>query len=100
MRPRVLRHRLILAGIGAILAAFTLTTVAAKADPIDVCGSLAANPSVGTVEQLVVGYVNQGLTPGDAGTLIAADVMGNCPEQTPVLRRFVAAYAGAGTERA
>jgi hypothetical protein len=65
-----------------------------------VCASLAASPTVGTVEQLVIGYVNEGLTPGDAGSLIAVNVLGQCPAYTPVLERFVKAWTPSGVQRA
>lgn len=93
MRPRVLRRRLILAGLGGMIAAATITTGIAKADT-DICASLAASPTVGTVEQLVGSYMAGGLSGKDAGTLIAATVLGTCPQFAPVLQRFVNAYTG------
>jgi hypothetical protein len=92
-KPSQFRRLAALAAFGAILAGSIIGTPVAKASPIDVCASLAASPTVGTVEQLVIGYVNEGLTPGDAGSLIAVNVLGQCPAYTPVLQRFIDAYA-------
>lgn len=92
-KPSQFRRLAVLAAFGAILAGAVLGTPVAKASPIDVCASLAASPTVGTVEQLVIGYVNEGLTPGDAGSLIAVNVLGQCPAYVPVLQRFIDAYA-------
>jgi hypothetical protein len=92
-KPSQFRRLAALAALGAILAGAVLGTGVAKASPIDVCASLAASPTVGTVEQLVIGYVNEGLTPGDAGSLIAVNVLGQCPVYVPVLQRFIDAYA-------
>lgn len=96
----MLRRRLILAGLGGCIAAATITTAIARATP-DVCGSLTVSPTVGTVEQLVVMFVTDGLTPGVAGELIAVTVMRQCPQYTPVLQRFVNAYVPSdGVQRA
>lgn len=92
-KPSQFRRLAALAAFGAILAGSIIATPVAKASPIDVCASLAASPTVGTVEQLVIGYVNEGLTPGDAGSLIAVNVLGQCPAYVPVLQRFIDAYA-------
>lgn len=98
MRPRQIRRLYTLMASGAILAGSVIGTGIARATP-DVCTALNASPTVGTVEQLVVGFMGDGLTPGDAGELIAVAVMAQCPQFKPVLERFVASYTGAGTVR-
>jgi hypothetical protein len=93
------RRALTLVGIGGMIAAGCIFGAGvAKASP-DPCTALATSPTVGTVEQLVIAYMATGLAPGDAGELIAVDVLSGCPEYVPVLRRFIAAYAPSGSER-
>jgi hypothetical protein len=96
-----LRRLYALAGFGAILAGAVLGTGVAKADT-NVCASLAVSPTVGTVEQLVANLVVvDGYTGYQAGEIIGATVLAACPQYTPVLQRFVNAYApGAGSVRA
>jgi hypothetical protein len=101
MRPRALKRRLVLVGLGGMLAAGLATAGVARADYPTVCGSLAVSPTVGTVEQLVITFVGDGLSPGDAGELIAVQVLSHCPQYRPVLERFIAAYSGpSGVQRA
>jgi hypothetical protein len=100
MRPRRLRRLYALAGFGAILAGAVLGTGIAKADT-NVCASLAVSPTVGTVEQLVMSFMAEGLTAGDSGEVIAITVLARCPEYRPVLERFISAYGGpSGVQRA
>lgn len=96
MRPRALRRRLTLAAFGAIITGATLGTGIAKASP-DVCGALDSSPSVGTVENLVVAFVNDGWSPEESGELIARVVLTVCPEHGVVLQRFIAAWAPVGS---
>lgn len=92
MRPRRTRRLLALAAFGALLAAPFVGAGVAKAAP-DVCSALAASPTVGTVEDLVLAYVAEGHTPYRSGELIAYAVFDGCPRYAPVLQRFIAAWA-------
>ena len=97
--------RLILAtiGLGAIIAA--IAAPPARADYVDdytldnawrVCLVLDAYPSVNGVEGVLAGIMKDGLTPKDAGTVLARSVIGWCPEHKPEVDRFVARYSNAG----
>ena len=93
MRPRQVRRFYALAAFGALTAGSFIGTGIAKAEPVDVCLSLAAAPTVATVEQLIVEFVSDGLAPGDSGELIAVDVLSECPQYRPVLQAYVDEHA-------
>jgi hypothetical protein len=89
------RRVLVIVGLGGLIAAAVFGTGIAKASP-DVCGSLTVSPTVGTVEQLVMGSIADGYTGRAAGEIIGATVFAACPQFAPVLQRFVNAYTGGG----
>lgn len=105
----MLHRRLILAGLGGMIAAATITTGVAKADPLDdytvvnapiVCALLNQYPSVAGVENLIVALVGKGLTSEQAGEVVGRAVIGWCPAHTPEVRAFIAKWTTAGTVRA
>lgn len=73
MRPRVLRRRLLLAGLGGVLAAATLGTGVAKADPAEDFAFLAALDYFGVsvadeaeaidIAHSICGALDNGLSP-------------------------------------
>jgi hypothetical protein len=98
VRPRKLQRRLILASLGGMLAAATITTGVARAD-LNVCSALHNSPTVGTVEQLVLEFTDDGWTPGESGEIIARSVVGGCPQFVPILNQFIAKWTPAKTVR-
>lgn len=110
MRPRVLRRRLGLAFLGAILAGAVLGTGVAKADPVDdyvltyapaVCSTLDKYPTVGGVEGILQVIIqDDGFTPYQAGQIIGRAVIGWCPEHSSEVNRFIAKWTTGSTVRA
>jgi hypothetical protein len=104
MRPRVLRRRLILAGLGGMLAAATITMNVARADTLDdyiavngpvVCSLLDAEPTVAGVEHVGMALYGKGLTAKEAGEVLVRSVVGFCPRHTPELNLFIQKWAPA-----
>jgi hypothetical protein len=99
VRPRVLRTRLVLAGLGAIAAAGLITMPAAKADPelshaqiayvqtyhSAVCKTIAKYPTEGGVAGVLQGVMSDGFGPVDAANIVNASVAVWCPEWWPLL---------------
>jgi hypothetical protein len=74
----------------------------AKADPVSnytaiaapaVCGTLDAYPTVAGVTGVLEGVVqDSGFGYYDAGLVVAAAVINECPRHLPLLQRFIAVY--------
>jgi hypothetical protein len=76
MRPKTLRRRLILAGLGGCIAAATITTGVAKADPQDLTIWASNNGFVGTNQAVLIrgSLVCADLAMGDNGEQAAQDL--------------------------
>lgn len=102
--------QIILAGLGGMLAAATITAGIAKADPaLDqytvvnapiVCAMLSQTSSEAGVEYVVGALHDKGLTFEQAGEVVARSVIGWCPSEMPEVRAFVAKWTTSGTVRA
>ena len=90
----------------AIVAVLTAGAYPAKADPVSrtaanyaslhagsVCNIIALDPSVATVETLVVVAVKDGLTGFQAGEAIGLSVYAVCPEYGYVLDAYIAKWS-------
>jgi hypothetical protein len=99
VRPRSLRRRLTLVGLGGILAAAVVTMPAAKADPLNdtqtayvlayhsaVCKTITAYPSEAGVAGVLSGVMDDGFGPVDAAEIVNASVAGWCPSWWPLLQ--------------
>lgn len=100
MRPRVLRTRLVLAGLGAIAAAGLITMPAAKADPElshaqiayvqkyhgAVCATISDYPSEGGVAGVLSVIIDDGFTPTEAANVVNASVAVYCPQWWSLLQ--------------
>jgi len=60
---------------------------------VDICGLLAANPTITGVENIALGLMGNNMTGYDAGRLIASSAMVGCPEYLPLLREFAGAHS-------
>jgi len=104
MRPRALRRRLALVGLGGILAAAVLGTGIARANPLDeyvidnaatVCSLLDDYPSVSGVEGLVIALHDEGFTGEEAGEIIGRSVVGFCPRHMTEIQAFINKWGSA-----
>lgn len=103
MRPANLRRLLVLAGLGGMVAAATITAGVAKADVVTdyvaanariVCLVLDEYPTVEGIQGVGEAIVEDGLSPRAAGEVIARSVIALCPEHLPELHLFVARWNG------
>jgi hypothetical protein len=114
MRPRVLRRRLILAGLGGMLAAAIITTGVAKADGVlsdteaayvmaygagAVCPTIAEYPSMAGVMGVAQGIMADGFTADSAVDIINASVAAYCDRYRPLLQALGAEARGEGPLR-
>jgi hypothetical protein len=76
MRPRVLRRRLLLAGVGAILAGACIGAGIARADPADLVAWAANNGFQGTPQAVILrgSLVCTDLSQGGTGEQAAQDL--------------------------
>lgn len=101
IRPRSLRRRLTLVGLGGILAAAVVTMPAeAHADPTlshaqiayvntfhgAVCKTITAYPSEAGVAGVLSGVMDDGFGPVDAAEIVNVSVAGFCPQWWPLLQ--------------
>lgn len=87
----------------ALPAAALISAQAAKADPVSnyaalnagpICSTIADYPTVAGVTGVLSGVMEEsGFTAYQAGEVVAAAVIGWCPQYVPVLQRFVAVYS-------
>lgn len=92
-RPRQLRRRLLLIGLGAVLAAFTLSVGVAKADPVSIpeaiCEVLDADSSDARFQRIYDVLIYEvKLSDAEAGDAIANSVLYRCPQHRAALLRF------------
>lgn len=92
MRPRQVRRRVAATAAGIVLTATGIGWATEAAATPSICGSLAVQPTVGTVENLVVALINDGWTAEESGEIIAATVYQGCPQFGEVLDRFISAW--------
>lgn len=96
-------------GFGALITAGVAAAPPAKADPSDesmryaidhearICTDIAVTPTVSGFLTILSNIETYGhLSAYDAGSAASLAIFDGCPEYTPVLRRFVAIYGGAG----
>jgi hypothetical protein len=101
VRPRSLRRRLTLVGLGGLLAAAVVTMPAeAHADPTlshaqvayvqayhgAVCKTITAYPSEAGVAGVLQGVISDGFGPVDAANIVNASVAVYCPQWWPLLQ--------------
>lgn len=100
VRPRVLKQRLALVGMGAVIAAGIVGMPAAKADPTlshaqvayvqayhgAVCKTITAYPSEAGVAGVLSGVMDDGFGPVDAAEIVNVSVAGFCPQWWPLLQ--------------
>lgn len=105
IRPRSLRRRLTLVGLGGLLmlSVGVLTLPEAHADNrVDeytrdnagrVCRVLTAYPTFAGIEGIADAIVADGFTYGQAGAIELKSVLALCPEHLPLWQDFIAVYA-------
>ncbi|MEH3142482.1 MAG: DUF732 domain-containing protein [Mycobacterium kyogaense] len=78
------------------------STGVARADWLDdyvvenaaiVCSVLDSYPSVGGVEGVVLGLMDDGLAPASAGEVLARSVIGWCPEHSAEMNAWIAKWS-------
>lgn len=103
MRPRLLRRRLALAALGAIVAGVVLGTGIARADSTSdlytarhgsaVCVVLDKFPTDEGVSGVMHGIQEDGLTNDQAAAVVVDSVALFCPRNQPVIDGFVRRWA-------
>lgn len=90
--------------LGWLLAAAITTAGIARANPLDdytivnapiVCAILDSHPTVAGIEGIGGALVEKGLTPEDAGQVVARSIVGWCPEHADTLQTFIAKWTQA-----
>lgn len=105
MRPAVLRAYTLGVITGSMVTAgLSILAAPAKADVTDatvdryassVCAVLADYPSFDGIIGIGSALGDYGYTGYEAGQIVAAAVIGTCPEFIPLIKRFGAAYGNA-----
>ena len=109
MRPNVastVNHALVLAALCVcVVTGATVGIAAAHADPVGdyvaangqaVCQTLDKYPSVEGIEGIGLAIMDEGITPFDAGQIIARSVGAFCPQHVPEVQAFIAKYSTPG----
>jgi hypothetical protein len=103
VRPRTLRRRLALVGMGGILAAAVVTMPAARADVADdytahhgaqICSDIAAQPTDKGVDQVALKMFADHLTPEQAASVLYSAMSVFCPWDEAVMRHWASSVTG------
>jgi len=104
VRPRTLRRILIAAAVGAVLAGAGIGAGIARADTETdlaailvgdaVCTTLDTYPTTDGVLGVALALMEEGWSGEEAGAVIGAAVIRDCPRHVPLLTAFAAQWGG------